>query len=106
MRLGDKMTAADLHAYIEAEGLRDRPFEFEVLVGLGDAQIDQLRGWGYPTRGYVVYGREWHLYVCHRLAEEPARIFQALADVVGLDDTSTEAAAANTGDRSSLFPHR
>lgn len=104
----DASVHADLHAYIEAQGLRDRPFEFEVLVGLGDAQIDQLRRWGYPTRVYVVYGREWYLYVCHRLAEDPARVYRALADMVGIDglDGTGAGVPANLADRSSLFPHR
>lgn len=102
----DASIHADLHAYIEAEGLRGQPFEFEVLVGLGDAQIEQVRRWGYATRVYVVYGREWYLYVCHRLAEQPVRIYQALADIVGIDDPSEEGASAHLADRSSLFPHR
>lgn len=102
----DASIHADLHAYIEAEGLRDQPFEFEVLVGLGDAQIEQLRRWGYPTRVYVVYGREWYLYVCHRLAEDPARIYQALADIAEIDALSAIAGGATPADRSSLFPHR
>ena len=104
----DASIHADVHDYIEAEGLRGQPFEFEVLVGLGDAQIDQLRRWGYPTRVYVVYGSEWYLYVCHRLAEEPARIYQALADIIGIDvdDPSAADVSIAAPDRSSLFPHR
>ena len=101
----DAAIHADLHVYIDAEGMRDHPFEFEVLVGLGDAQIDQLRRWGYPTRVYVVYGREWYLYVCHRLAEDPSRLYRALADAVGLDGAPVPVAGATEG-RSTLSPHR
>jgi proline dehydrogenase len=100
----DASIHADLHTYIEAEGLRDNPFEFEVLVGLGDPEIEQLRTWGYATRIYVVYGREWYLYVCHRLAEEPTRIYQALADIVDANAYATPDDEQSHG--SSLFPHR
>jgi proline dehydrogenase len=55
--------------------------EFETLQGLGDAGIDALRDSGHATRIYVVFGEEWFLYVCNRIAEEPAeRIAQAVAD--------------------------
>ncbi len=93
----------DVDRFASERGLRDGPFEFEALVGLGDAQIDRLRRQGYQTRVYVVYGREWYLYVCHRLAEEPARLYQALVDLVGLDRPAT---SATLTDRSTLFPHR
>ena len=39
---------------------------------------------GYQTRQYVVYGKEWFLYVCHRIAENPARLFDAFADAAGV----------------------
>jgi proline dehydrogenase len=57
-------------------------FEFETLYGLGSQQIDQMRSLGHATRQYIVYGREWFLYVCHRIAEHPPRLFDALADVL------------------------
>jgi hypothetical protein len=57
-------------------------FGFETLYGLGHEQIDQMRNLGHATRQYIVYGREWFLYVCHRIAEHPPRLFDALADVL------------------------
>jgi proline dehydrogenase len=61
----------------------DGTIEFETLQGLGDAGIDGLRDEGFSTRVYVVFGEEWFLYVCNRIAEEPdARIPQAVADAV------------------------
>ena len=61
----------------------DRTVEFETLLGLGDAGIDALRDEGFSTRVYVVFGEEWFLYVCNRIAEDPdARIAQAVADAV------------------------
>jgi proline dehydrogenase len=56
--------------------------EFEVLLGLGDNLISKLRDRGYRTRQYIVYGEEWFLYVCNRIAEEPERIYQAVTDAV------------------------
>jgi proline dehydrogenase len=56
--------------------------EFEVLLGLGDNPISKLRDRGYRTRQYIVYGEEWFLYVCNRIAEEPERIYQAVTDAV------------------------
>jgi len=93
----------DMDRFASEHALRGGPFEFEVLVGLGDARIDQLRRRGYQTRVYVVYGRAWYLYVCHRLAEEPTRLYQALADLVGIDRPAT---SDTPTDRSTLFPHR
>lgn len=59
----------------------DRTVEFETLQGLGDAGLDALRDAGLATRLYVVFGEEWFLYVCNRIAEEPgSRIAQAVID--------------------------
>ncbi len=58
--------------------------EFETLQGLGDAGLDALRDAGFATRVYVVFGEEWFLYVCNRIAEEPGgRIPQAVVDAAG-----------------------
>ena len=43
--------------------------------------LDRLHGFGYPTRRYIVYGQEWFLYVLNRLADQPVRVFEALADL-------------------------
>ena len=56
--------------------------EFEVLLGLGDEGIDALRSAGQTTRIYVVFGDEWFLYVCNRLAEKPERIYRAVVDAI------------------------
>lgn len=29
----------------------------------------------------MTYGTEWYLYLCHRLAEHPAHVHQAIADM-------------------------
>ncbi|MEU7905391.1 proline dehydrogenase family protein [Actinoplanes sp. NPDC049118] len=56
------------------------PWEFETLLGLGPDRIAAMAERGHPTREYVVFGTEWWLYVCNRLAEDPNRLFQALVD--------------------------
>jgi proline dehydrogenase len=71
------------HEFIQTHTFDPNAFEFEVLYGLGPAQNDQMRALGHATRQYIVYGSEWFLYVCHRIAEHPPRLFDALADIVG-----------------------
>jgi proline dehydrogenase len=56
------------------------PWEFETLLGLGPDRLDAMAERGHPTREYVVFGTEWWLYVCNRLAEDPQRLLQAVVD--------------------------
>ncbi|GAA3598769.1 proline dehydrogenase family protein [Nonomuraea rosea] len=55
-------------------------YEVEILLGLGIDQLPTLRDRGHPIREYVVFGTQWWLYVCNRIAEHPVRLFQALLD--------------------------
>ena len=57
-------------------------YEFESLLGIKNDLLEKLKMKGHPCKVYIVYGREWYLYVCNRLAEYPPNIFQFLADVV------------------------
>jgi proline dehydrogenase len=57
-----------------------RHYEFEMLLGLGTERLRAAQDGGHPVREYVVFGTEWWLYVCNRIAEDPARLFQALLD--------------------------
>lgn len=59
-----------------------RALQFEMLHGVSPDRLDRLAAAGYATRVYLVYGREWWLYLCHRLAEHPPALLDALADVV------------------------
>jgi len=69
------------HGRVAAATPGERTIEFETLQGLGDAGIDALRDAGLATRVYVVFGSEWFLYVCNRIAEDPGvRIARAIAD--------------------------
>lgn len=58
-------------------------YEFESLYGIQTEQLEKLKAEGYPTKLYFVYGKEWYLYLCNRLAEYPMNVFRALNDIVG-----------------------
>ncbi|NUW41708.1 proline dehydrogenase family protein [Nonomuraea rhodomycinica] len=55
-------------------------YEVEMLMGLGTDRLAAMRERGHPVREYIVFGTQWWLYVWNRIAEEPARLFQALTD--------------------------
>jgi proline dehydrogenase len=75
------VAALRTHDRLAAAAPGERTIEFETLQGLGDAGLDALRDAGLATRVYVVFGEEWFLYVCNRIAEEPGeRIAQAVVD--------------------------
>lgn len=57
-------------------------YEFEMLYGIGIHQLKNLKKQGYPCRRYVVYGKEWYLYLCNRIAENPENVFQAIVDII------------------------
>ncbi|VXB76382.1 Proline dehydrogenase [Flavobacterium sp. 9AF] len=57
-------------------------YEFESLYGIETDQLDNLKMRGYNTKLYFVYGAEWYLYLCNRIAEYPMNIFRALSDIV------------------------
>lgn len=57
-------------------------YEFESLYGIQTQQLINLKNEGYNTKLYFVYGKEWYLYLCNRIAEYPMNIFRALSDMV------------------------
>jgi proline dehydrogenase len=78
------VAALAAHDRLAAASPGERTVEFETLRGLGDEGLDALRDAGLATRLYVVFGEEWFLYVCNRIAEQPAsRIPQAVVDAAG-----------------------
>jgi proline dehydrogenase len=58
-------------------------YEFESLYGIQPERLLALKADGYMTKLYFVYGKEWYLYLCNRIAEYPLNLFQAVADIVG-----------------------
>ncbi len=75
------------HHFLGNNNLPCEPVEFEMLHGVEPKRLRSMRDLGYNTRVYLPYGREWYLYLCHRLAEHPPNIYRALAEAVGVDDT-------------------
>lgn len=57
-------------------------YEFESLYGIQTEQLIVLKEEGYSTKLYFVYGKEWYLYLCNRIAEYPMNLFQAINDIV------------------------
>lgn len=78
----DPDVLARVHEYIEADALDAGQVEFEMLRGVEFERLEKMRGLGYRTRVYLPYGLEWYLYLCHRLAEHPPNIYQAIEDAV------------------------
>jgi proline dehydrogenase len=70
------------HRFIEGRRLPREPIEFELNYGIAENRLLRMQALGYRARVYLPYGEEWYLYLCHRLAEYPPNIYQALADAV------------------------
>jgi len=57
-------------------------YEFEMLLGIREDLLKNLQKEGHPCRQYIVYGKEWYLYLCNRIAENPDNLFQAIVDIM------------------------
>lgn len=57
-------------------------YVFESLFGIQNENLAELKAEGYPTKIYFVYGKEWYLYLCNRIAEYPLNLFLALNDII------------------------
>lgn len=66
----------------EYKPLKDS-YEFESLYGIQSEQLSAIKHEGHPAKVYFVYGKEWYLYLCNRIAEYPLNIFRAINDIVG-----------------------
>lgn len=87
----DRALHKEIRALLPSLPVTDQPpaYEFETLMGIGRELLDGLRAEAkLPTREYVVFGHEWWLYTCNRLAEDPTRVWQALIDAVATDPSS------------------
>lgn len=56
-------------------------YEFEMLYGIESELLNNLKKEGHPCRQYIVYGKEWYLYLCNRISEYPDNLFRALIDI-------------------------
>lgn len=78
----DKTMQEEAQKLIQKHQPSPDSYEFESLFGIQHEQLQQLKADGYPAKIYFVYGREWYLYLCNRLAEYPTNVFQAVVDIV------------------------
>lgn len=70
------------------ETYRESAVEIEMLYGIRPDLSRQLKDDGFPTRIYLTYGEEWFLYLCHRIAEYPPNIYDAVTrSILGGTDT-------------------
>lgn len=58
-------------------------YVLERLLGICNEEFEAYKEAGHPCRIYVVYGKEWYLYLCNRWAEYPLNLFRGLADILG-----------------------
>lgn len=78
----DPQIIARILPLLEKRQIHPSLYEFEMLYGIGTSQCNDLKQQDYPCRQYLVYGKEWYLYLCNRIAENPENIFQALIDII------------------------
>jgi proline dehydrogenase len=57
-------------------------YVLERLLGICNEELQTYSNKGYKCRVYVVYGKEWYLYLCNRWAEYPLNLLRGLADIV------------------------
>lgn len=57
-------------------------YVLERLLGICNEELTSFKDSGYKCRIYVVYGKEWYLYLCNRWAEYPLNLFRGLADII------------------------
>lgn len=57
-------------------------YVLERLLGICNDELCVYKDKGYHCRIYVVYGKEWYLYLCNRWAEYPLNLFRGLADIL------------------------
>ncbi len=58
----------------QLDGMRDEPWEFQLLYGVRRDLQARLLEEGYPVRIYLPYGVAWYPYLTRRMAERPANL--------------------------------
>jgi len=56
--------------------------EIETLFGIRPDLIKELKNKEYNCKVYLTYGKEWYLYLCHRIAEYPENLYRAVTDMI------------------------
>ena len=57
-------------------------YVLERLLGIENEGLLEYHHKGYNCRIYIVYGKEWYLYLCNRFAEYPMSVFQGIEDML------------------------
>lgn len=68
--------------YVQARGIRQDSFEFQMLYGIRRDLQRKLIAQGYRLRLYVPYGTDWYPYFMRRLAERPANLWFVLKNLL------------------------
>jgi proline dehydrogenase len=74
---------------IKAYGQDNPPLYGALLRTAKHFIVRKMRNLGYQTRTCLPYGREWYLYLCHRLAEYPPNSYQAIFHAAGTKEART-----------------
>ncbi|EOQ34999.1 hypothetical protein KQ1_00213 [Bacillus cereus BAG3O-1] len=56
--------------------------EIEMLYGIRPDMLSDLKNKGHNARVYLTYGKEWYLYLCHRIVEYPENLYHAVIDMI------------------------
>lgn len=56
--------------------------EIEMLYGIRSDLLSNLKNKGYDSKVYLPYGKDWYLYLCHRIAEYPENLYLAVTDII------------------------
>lgn len=67
---------------LKQRNINKKNYEFEMLYGIGTDKLNDLKRQEHPCRQYIVYGKEWYLYLCNRIAENPENVFRAIVDII------------------------
>ena len=70
----DEKIVNDLCAFVMANGVDKKAFEFQMLYGIRRDLQRKLIADGFGVRVYVPFGAEWYPYFMRRLAERPANV--------------------------------
>jgi proline dehydrogenase len=70
----DERIIEDLRAFVTANGVDKKAFEFQMLYGIRRDLQRKLVAEGFGVRVYLPFGAEWYPYFMRRLAERPANV--------------------------------
>lgn len=68
---------------IDKHGVGKDGYEFQMLLGVGEALQQVLLDGGHRVRLYVPYGKEWYAYSMRRLRENPRIAGYVMKDLFG-----------------------